>query len=132
MKFICLGYMEEQNWDSMSETEQNNFVDACFAYDEELQQKGHIIGGEALQSSRNAATLRFQKGKVTVTDGPFAETKEQLGGLMILEANDMNHAIQLLSKHPGIRLTAGFEIRPSEDMTAMLNESAQRRRAKKS
>ena len=127
MKFICLGYMEENKWDKMPEPERNAFMDACFAYDEELQKNGHIIGGEALQSSRNAATVRFQDGKVSVTDGPFAETKEQLGGLMILEAKDLNHAIQLLSKHPGIRMGGSFEIRPAEDLTAMMKESEGRR-----
>ena len=86
----------------------------CFAYDELLLQNGHIVGGECLQSVRNATTVRWQNGKVSITDGPFAETKEQLGGLMVLEARDLNHAIQLMSKHPGIRYGGCFEIRPIE------------------
>ena len=115
MKYICLGYMDEKKWDAMSESEHNAFMDECFAYDDELRKNGHFIGGEALQSSRNATTLRFQNGKVSVTDGPFAETKEQLGGVLVLEARDLNHAIQLMSKHPSIRMGSIFEIRPADE-----------------
>lgn len=130
MKYICLGYMDETKWDSMSESERNEFMDVCFAYDEELLNKGHIIGGEALDSARNAATLRLKNGKVSVTDGPFAETKEQLGGFMVLEARDLNHAIELLSKHPSIQRGGNFEIRATADITQMMEESAHRRRSK--
>ena len=129
MKYICLGYMDEKKWSTMSDAERNTFVDACFAYDDELRQNGHFVGGEALQSVRNAATLRYHNGRVSVTDGPFAETKEQLGGIMLLEANDLNHAIQLMSKHPSIRMGGCFEVRPSADLSAMVAESEQRRSA---
>jgi hypothetical protein len=81
-----------------------------------LRKNGHFVGGEALQSVRNATTLRWRNGKVSITDGPFAETKEQLGGILVLEASDLNHAIQLMSKHPGVRLGGCFEIRPTEDI----------------
>lgn len=102
----------------MSEREQKAFMEECFAYDDVLRKGGHVSGGQALERSRNAATLRLKKGKVMVTDGPFAETREQLGGLMILEAKDRTEAIELISKHPG--LGAGpFEIRAlDETMTA--------------
>jgi hypothetical protein len=110
MRFICLGYMEESKWDEMSERDRTALMQECFAYDDELRRGGHFIGGEALQSIRNAATLRYQQGEVAVTDGPYAETKEQLGGILILEARDLNHAIQLMSKHPGVR-NGAFEIR---------------------
>jgi len=130
MKYICLGYMDEKKWDTMSESERNAFVDECFAYDDVLRKNGHFVGGEALDSPRNATTLRFRNGKVSVTDGPFAETKEQLGGILILEARDLNHAIQLMSKHPGVR-GGPFEVRPAADLTAMVEESAQRRAATK-
>lgn len=116
MKYICLGYMEEKKWDAMSPSERNAFVTECLAYDEVLRKNGHMIGGEALQSVRTAATLRFQNGRVSVTDGPFAETKEQLGGILVLEARDLNHAIQLMSKHPGVRLGGCFEVRPTEEL----------------
>jgi hypothetical protein len=108
--------MEEKKWDALSESERNDMIKECFAYDDVLRKNGHMIGGEALQSVQNAITLRWQNGKVSVTDGPFAETKEQLGGILFLEANDLNHAIQLMSKHPGVRLGGCFEIRPTEDI----------------
>src|SRR3990172_2663078 len=130
MKYICLGYMEEKKWETMSESERNAFVDGCFAYDDVLRKNGHFFGGEALQGPQNATTLRFQSGKVSVTDGPYAETKEQLGGILILEANDLNHAIQLMSEHPGVR-GGPFEIRPAADLTDMIRESEKRRSALK-
>src|SRR5262249_38835776 len=83
---------------------------------------GHFVRGEALQSARNAVTLRWQNGKVSVIDGPYAETKEVLGGILVLEARDLSHAIQLMSKHPGVRLGGPFEIRPlDEELTARVN-----------
>jgi hypothetical protein len=130
MKYICLGYMEEKKFGAMSESERNTFVDDCFAYDDELRKNGHFVDGEALQSAQNAITLRFQNGKVAVTDGPFAETKEQLGGILVLEARDLNHAIQLMSKHPGVK-GGPFEIRPAADLTEMVAESERRRSAAK-
>src|SRR5512143_956667 len=130
MKYICLGYIEEKKWETMSEEERNAMMDECFAYDDELRKGGHFAGGEGLQSAQNATTLRYRNGKVAVTDGPFAETKEQLGGILILEARDLNHAIQLISKHPGVR-GGPFEVRPAADLTAMVEESAQRRAATK-
>ena len=113
MKYLCLGYMEEQKWDAMSKSERGAFMDECFAYDDVLRKNGHMIGGEALQSVRTATTLRFRNGRVSITDGPFAETKEQLGGILMLEAKNLNHAIQLMAKHPAIRLGACFEVRPT-------------------
>jgi hypothetical protein len=91
-----------------------------------LRKNGHFAGGEGLQPPTNAVTLRFRNGKVSVTDGPYAETKEQLGGILILEANDLNHAIQLMSKHPGVRM-GPFEIRPAADLSGMIHESERRR-----
>jgi uncharacterized protein YndB with AHSA1/START domain len=126
MKYICLGYFDEKKWEAMSESEQTAVLDECFAYDDVLRKNGHFVGGEALQSARNAATLRLKNGKVSITDGPFAETKEQLGGILILEATDLNHAIRLLSKHPGLKV-GPFEIRPVDDMSAVVAESERRR-----
>jgi hypothetical protein len=127
MKYVCLGYMEERKFEGWSDEERNAFVDACFTYDDELRKNGHYIGGEGLQPVHNATTLRHQNGRVAVTDGPYAETKEQLGGIMILEARDLNHAIQLMSKHPSVRMGSTWEIRPVADLSAMLEESAKRR-----
>ncbi len=75
MKYICLGYMDEKKWESMSESERNAFMDESFAYNDELRKNGHMIGGEALQSVRNATTLRFQNGKVSITDGPLLKQR---------------------------------------------------------
>ena len=115
MKFICLGYIDEKMWNGWSEQEQKKFVDECSAYDDELRNKQHFVRGEALQSATMAATLRQNNGKVVVTDGPFAETKEQLGGIMVLEAKDLDHAIQLMSKHPSVRMGGTWEIRPANE-----------------
>ncbi|MFN0021943.1 MAG: YciI family protein [Pirellulaceae bacterium] len=115
MKYICLGYIEDGKWDSLSESQRKTLMEECFDYDDELRKNGHFLGGEALQGPRNAATLRWQEGKVAVTDGPYAETKEQIGGILLLEARDLNHAIQLMSQHPGVRLGGPFEIRPSAE-----------------
>jgi hypothetical protein len=123
MKFICLGYMEERKWDEMPERDRTTLMEQCFAYDDELRRGGNFLGGEVLQSVRNAATLRYRQGKVAVTDGPYAETKEQLGGFLVLEARDLNHAIQLMSKHPGVRF-GPFEIRPvDEEIDALAKPS---------
>ena len=119
MKFICLGYMDETQWHELPEVEQTALMEECFAYDDELRRSGHFIGGEALQSIRNAVTLRYRNGKVTVTDGPYAETKEQLGGILLLEARDLNHVIQLISLHPGVR-SGPFEIRPVDEEISSL------------
>lgn len=126
MKYICLGYLDEKKWETMSESERNALIDECFVYDDVLRENGHFVGGEALQSGRNATTLRWKNGKVSITDGPYAETKEQLGGILVLEAKDPKHAIQLMSKHPGVK-AGPFEIRPAEDLTEMITESERRR-----
>lgn len=114
MRFICLGYADEAKAAALSEEEGKFLVEQCLAYDDELRRGGHFLGGEALQGARNAATLRIRNGQVDVTDGPFAETKEQIGGILILEARDLNHAIALMSQHPGVRFGA-FEIRPADE-----------------
>ncbi len=126
MKYICLGYFDENKWEAMSESEQHAFLDECFTYDDVLRKNGHIVGGEALQSTRNAVTLRLKNSKVSITDGPYAETKEQLGGILVLEARDLNHAIQLMSKHPGVK-AGPFEIRPAADLSEMIRASERRR-----
>lgn len=130
MKFVCLGYIEAGKFEGMSESERNGFVDGCFAYDDVLRKDGHFAGGEALQPASKAATLRFRDGKVWATDGPYAETKEQIGGILILEADNLDHAVQLMSQHPGVR-AGPFEIRPAADLTGMIRESERRRAAKK-
>jgi len=130
MKFVCLGYIEPGKFEGMSERERNAFVDGCFTYDDVLRKNGHFAGGEALQAASAAATLRFRDGKVLVTDGPYAETKEQIGGILILEADNLDHAVRLMSQHPGVR-AGPFEIRPAADLSGMIRESELRRGAKK-
>ncbi|QDV45088.1 YCII-related domain protein [Stieleria neptunia] len=119
MRYVCLGYIAEGNWDSLPEAEGQRMLEECFAYDDELRNGGHFLGGEALDSSRNAVTLRMKNGQVDVTDGPYAETKEVLGGILLLEARDLNHAIALMSKHPGVKM-GPFEIRPADEQTNKL------------
>ena len=114
MKFVCLGCYDEKKWAAMSETEQKAYIEECFTYDDVLRKGGHIAGGQALEPPSNAVTLRFKDGKVVVTDGPFAETKEQIGGILLLEARDRKHAIELMSKHPGVR-NGAFEIRAQDE-----------------
>jgi hypothetical protein len=127
MKYICLGYIDEERWNAVPESERNKLMDECFAYDDVLRKNGHFAGGEALASARDTITLRWRNGKVTTTDGPFTETKEQIGGILVLEARDLNHAIQLMSKHPGVKV-GPFEIRPADDLAAMLAQSERRRK----
>ena len=111
----------EEVEDNVRKAERNAMVDECFVYDDVLRKKGHFVGGEALQGAGNATTLRWKNGKVPIIDGPYAETKEQLGGILLLEAKDLNHAIQLMSKHPGVK-AGPFEIRPAADLTEMIYE----------
>jgi hypothetical protein len=127
MRFICLGYADEKTFDTMSPEEHTAMMEQGFAFTEALRASGHMVSaGETLQSASAAKTLRWKNGKVMVTDGPFAETKEQLGGFFELEASDMNHATELLSKHPFIPF-ASFEIRPAdEEFKALVAEKHQR------
>ena len=126
MKYVCLGYFDETRWERLQESERNAIMDRCLAYDDELRRNGHFAGGEMLQGPRNSATVRFRDGNVTVTDGPFVETKEQIGGILFLEARDLNEAIQLISRHPGVRV-GPFEIRPIDDLDAAMRASEARR-----
>jgi len=121
MRFLCLSYINETKFEFLSESEREIFIKECSAYDDILRKSGYFIRLEALESARNAKTLRYGNDKVSITDGPYAETKEQLGGILLLNANDLHHATELMSKHPGIRV-ATFEIRPlDEESTANVN-----------
>jgi hypothetical protein len=126
MKFICFGYIEPNKFENMSETEQNAMLDECLSYDDLLRKNGHFAGGEGLGSPSASKTLRWKNGKVAVTDGPYAETREQVGGFLVLEARDLDHAVELMSKHPGVK-TGPFEVRPVADMTEIVRESERRR-----
>lgn len=126
MKFVCLGYADPAKFHLMSEQELQAMMEECFAYDDVLRQGGHFAGGEALVDAARAVTLRFRDGVVQRTDGPYAETKEQIGGLLILEADDMEHAIALMSQHPGVRV-GPFEIRPADESINSLIAERQRK-----
>src|SRR5436305_11358795 len=128
MKYLWFGYYDKGKFDGMTESERNAMFDTCFEYDDQLRANGHFAGGEALQPPETALTLYWKNGKVAFTDGPYAETKEQLGGILVLEARDMNHAIQLMSQHPAVKYGSIFEIRPTGDLNEMIKESEQRRR----
>lgn len=130
MLFVCLGYHNETQSASQPVDVGQGMMDKCFEYDDELRAHGHFAGGHALQPTVTARTLRWKDGKALVTDGPYAETKEQIGGILLLEARDLEHAVELMSKHPGIQI-GPFEIRPAADLTAFMRESEARRAAAK-
>jgi hypothetical protein len=126
MKYICFGYLDTQKWATIPPAEQNAMMDRCLAYDDVLRKNGNWVHGEGLQGPESAVNIRQQDGKAAVTDGPYAETKELLGGLLIIEARDLNHAVQLISNHPGVQM-GPWEIRPALDLTAIVQESEKRR-----
>jgi hypothetical protein len=129
MKYICLGYLKPGKFEGMTEDERNATFDECFEYNDHLRASGHLVAEIALQPPATALTLSWKNGKVATTDGPYAETKEQLGGIQILEARDLNHAIQLISQQPGFKSGLGpIEIRPATDLTEIIKASEQRRR----
>ena len=128
MKYICFGYYDKAKFDAMTEAERNAMYDACFDYDDHLRASGHWAIGEALQPPETALTLQWKNGKVATTDGPYTETKEQLGGIGVLEARDMNHAVQLVSGHPALAYGTIWEIRPAGDMSELKKASEQRRK----
>ena len=92
MKYICLGYLDPGKFEGMTEEERHATLDDCFEYNDHLRANGHLVAEVALQPPETALTLYWKNGKVATTDGPYAETKEQLGGIQILEARDLNHA----------------------------------------
>ncbi len=132
MKYVCLGYYDKGKFEGMAEGEQHAMFDACFEYDDHLRANGHWAGGEALQPPESALTLYWKNGKVVTTDGPYVETKEQLGGILVLDARDMNHAQQRMAQHPALKYGSTFEIRPAGDMNEIVNASQLRRRKDRS
>jgi hypothetical protein len=112
VKYLCLCYEEEKKLKEMPREEWEAIVRETYAYNEELRQNGHLITSEALQSVETATTVRVRKGKVSTTDGPFAETKEQLGGFFLINAKDLDEAVQVASRLTGARLGC-IEVRPT-------------------
>ena len=114
MKYLCLIYDEEKKLEGMSKEAFEGLMGEYFAFTKDVQQGGQYLGGNDLQPVRNATTVRVRNGKVSTTDGPFAETKEQLGGYYLLEARDLNDAIQLAARIPSARLGC-VEVRPIQE-----------------
>jgi hypothetical protein len=115
MKYLCLVYDDERNLDALSDGELDGLVTQCLAVDEDLRKRGLVIASEALQPVQTATTVRVRNGKVSATDGPFAETKEQLGGFFLIDARDLDEAIQVAAQIPSARL-GSIEIRPIWDL----------------
>jgi hypothetical protein len=115
MKYLCLVYDDERNLDAMSDGELEGLVAQCLAVDEEFRKSGQVIASEALQPVQTATTVRVRNGKVSTVDGPFAETKEQLGGFFLIDAQDLDEAIQVAAKIPSARL-GSIELRPIWDL----------------
>ena len=115
MKYVCLVYLVEKEMNALSKREADACTEESLAYDEGLRRSGHLLAAHALQPVEAATTIRVRHGKVSTTDGPFAETKEQLGGFILIEARDLNDAIQVAAKIPmGRRGT--IEVRPIKEL----------------
>ncbi len=114
MKYLGMAYEEESKLNALSHSEWSALRAETLSYVEELKKSGYLILAEPLQSVRTASTVRVRHGKVTITDGPFAETKETLGGFFLIEARDLNEALAVASKWPSARL-GSIEVRPIEN-----------------
>ena len=115
MKFMFMIYHDEQVLDSLPDGEMQQLVDAALDYTDELGRSGHYIVSDALQRGRTARTIRVRGGKATTTDGPFAETKEQLGGFFLVEAKDIDEACAMAARFPPARI-ATIEVRPVQEL----------------
>jgi len=114
MKYLCMAYEEENTLNALTKNEWDVLRKETLTYVEELQRRGTLIVTEALQSVHSASTVRVRGGKLAVTDGPFAETKEMLGGFFLINAKDLNEAIHVASKWPSARI-GSIEVRPIEE-----------------
>jgi len=114
MRYLCLIYDEEKKLAGMSKGESDAFMGEYFAFTEDIKKSGHYVGGNALQPVNSATSVRVRGGKMSTTDGPFAETKEQLGGYYLIEAKDLNDALQVAAKIPSAKLGT-VEVRPIQE-----------------
>jgi hypothetical protein len=117
MKFLCLIYLDERVLKDLSKQQFNELRDESLAYDESLRESGHFVTANALESTKEAVTLRLRGEEVSITDGPFAETKEQVGGFILIEARDLNDATRVASRIPVMRL-GGVEVRAIKELHA--------------
>lgn len=108
MKYLCMVYFDERKLHAVPESPEDTECKAC---DETLRSQGYVIASDALEPVTSASTVRVRSGKVSVTDGPFAETKEQLGGFYLIDARDLNDAIQVAARIPAARIGC-VEVRP--------------------
>ena len=113
VKYLCLIYDDESKWGTMPQAEAEAMMGEYFAFTEGIKKSGHYVAGEALKPVNTATTVRMRNGKMSTTDGPFAETKEQLGGFYMIEARDLNDALQVASRIPSARF-GSIEVRPVE------------------
>lgn len=111
MKYLCLVFYDEKVRNALSEEDSQALIDEARSFDEDMRRSGHFLTAFPLEEVYSASSVHIRNGKAIVTDGPFAETNEQIGGIVLLEANDLNHAIQLASRIPPARL-GGVEVRP--------------------
>ena len=111
MKYLCLIYDDEAKTGTMPQDSADAFMQEYFNFTDDIRRSGHYLGGEALQPVSTATTVRVRNGRASATDGPFAETKEQLGGFYLIEARDLNDAIQVAARIPSARLGC-VEVRP--------------------
>lgn len=117
LKYLCLIYHDEKKLDSMTPSEYDALITETLAYDEEIRQSGHYVCSNALEFAETATSIRVRSDKIAITDSPFVETKEQLGGYILIEARDLNEAIRVASRIPPARI-GGIEVRPVADMIA--------------
>jgi hypothetical protein len=117
MKYLCLIYSDEKHVASLPEQESKRFLGEYLAFTDSIRKSGHYVGGERLQPTRTATTIRSRNGKVSTTDGPFAETKEQLGGFYMINAESADEAIAIASRIPGTRV-GSIEVRPIWELNA--------------
>ncbi|MBA3461431.1 MAG: YciI family protein [Deltaproteobacteria bacterium] len=111
MQYLCLIYDNEKIWADMPEAESGQMFGEYMQFTADIKKSGHLIGGEALQPVSTATTVRVRNGKTTTTDGPFAETREQLGGYYLIEAKDLDEATAIAARIPSARI-GSIEIRP--------------------
>ena len=111
MKYLCLIYENEKAWADMPQPEADAMMGEYFAFTDGFTKSGHVLGGEALQPTSTATTVRVRNGKISTTDGPFAETREQLGGYYLVEAKDLDAALAIAARIPGAKV-GSIEVRP--------------------
>jgi len=122
MKYLCLIYSDESQWPKLPKSDGETMMAEYGEFTAGIKKSGHYVGGNRLQPTATASTVRIRNGKLSTTDGPFAETKEQLGGYYLIDARDLNEAIQVAAKIPGARF-GSIEVRPIAEVPAAVGVS---------